>query len=75
MIIELLKMPRCMMHKGDKFLVLVVIGILVQPKIFLALKTFIKDKFPRLRKRHQLRLEKLLMKNILEIMRQMTMNY
>jgi hypothetical protein len=66
MIIELSKMQKCMMLKATKYQDLVVIDILVQRKIYLELKMYIKGKFQLPHKKHRHSFEKLLINNILE---------
>ncbi len=57
-----------MIHREGKYLALVVTDILEQQKIYLALKMFTKDKSQLLQRGLQLKFEKSLINNILEIL-------
>jgi hypothetical protein len=58
MIIGVLKMPKCMMRRGIKYQDLEATDILVLPKICLASRMFIEDKFLLLHKKIVFRSEK-----------------
>jgi hypothetical protein len=66
-IIEKLKVPKCMMLRDIKYLDSEDIDILVLLKTYQALKMYLKNKFQQLLKNLKIKSEKLLINNISEI--------
>jgi hypothetical protein len=66
-IIEKLKVPKCMMLRDIKYLDSEDIDILVLLKTYQVLKMYLKNKFQQLLKNLKIKSEKLLINNISEI--------